>query len=366
MKTPKLSSQRRGVPRLKRRSSPGTAPGTLIADPAAGHSTIHYWRFDRDHCTEQKDCAVEALEPPRGNEEVVWVDVTGLGDTALIERIGERFGFHPLALEDVVNVHQRPKVENYDDHLYVVTRMAVPGHGADTEQVSVFHAPGLVLTFQQRSGDCFEPIRERIRRAKGRIRTMPADYLLYTLIDAVIDGYFPVLEEFGESLETLEHEVITQPDPACVERLHNLKRDLLALRRALWPTRDMLAALLRDESEFITESTQVYLRDAHDHTAQLIDIVETYREISSGLIDVYLSSLSTKLNEVMKVLTMMATVFLPLTFITSLYGMNFDRSLPWNMPELSWPYGYLYALGIMAAAAGLMLYYFWRKGWLGK
>ena len=354
------------MPRLKRRSSPGAAPGTLIADPAADRLTIHYWRFDREHCTEQKNCAVAALEPPRGNAEVVWVDVTGLGDTTLIEGIGERFGFHPLALEDVVNVHQRPKLEDYDDHLYVVTRMALPGLGADTEQVSIFHSPGLVLTFQQRSGDCFEPVRERIRRAKGRIRAMPADYLLYTLIDAVIDGYFPVLEKFGESLEALEHEVITKPDPACVERLHNLKRDLLALRRALWPTRDMLAALLRDESEFITESTQVYLRDAHDHTAQLIDIVETYREISSGLIDVYLSSLSTKLNEVMKVLTMMATVFLPLTFISSLYGMNFDRSFPWNMPELGWPFGYPFALGVMAAAGGLMLYYFWRKGWLGK
>jgi magnesium transporter len=351
---------------LKRRSAPGAAPGTLIADPTAARSTIHYWRFNRERCDEKQDCAPESLDPPQGSGDVVWVDVVGLGDTQLIQRIGERFGFHPLALEDVVNLHQRPKVEDYDNHLYLVARMAVPDQGASTEQLSVFLAPGLVLTFQQRAGDCFEPVRERIRRAKGRIRNMPADYLLYALLDAVVDGYFPVLEKYGEILEALESEIITDPKPVCIEQLHNMRRDLLALRRAIWPSRDMLGALLRGDLDFIAESTRIYLRDTHDHTFQLIDIVETYREIATGLMDAYLSSLSTKLNEVMKVLTIMATVFLPLTFITSLYGMNFDRGSPWNMPELGWRFGYAFSLGIMIAAVGGMIYYFWRKGWLGK
>lgn len=348
---------------MRRRSAPGAAPGTLIPDPAARKSTINYWRYDREHCVEQQNCTLEQLQPLTNSTEVVWVDVVGLGDGGLLQQIGERFGIHPLALEDVVNVHQRSKVENYDNHLYVVVRMTTEERGADTEQVSIFHSPGLVLTFQERPGDCFEPVRERVRRAKGRLRSMAADYLLYALIDAVVDSYFPLLEQYGDRLEKIEHQIITDPNSACIEHLHSLRRDLLALRRAIWPTRDMLAALPREESEFITEPTRLFLRDAHDHTIQLIDIVETYREIAAGLIEIYLSSLSTKLNEVMKVLTLMATVFLPLTFITSLYGMNFDRGSPWNMPELGWRLGYPYALGVMVIAAGSLLYYFWRKGW---
>jgi magnesium transporter len=338
----------------------------LVADPAAARPTIHYWRYSRERCDERADCTVEQLEPAREPDDVVWVDVVGLGDTQLIERIGERFGLHPLALEDVVNVHQRPKAEDYDDHLYVVARMPIPDKGAETEQLSVFHSPGLVLTFQQRAGDCFEPVRERIRRGKGRIRSMPADYLLYALLDAVVDDYFPVLEGHGETLEALENEIIRDPSPPCIERLHTMRRDLLALRRAIWPTRDMLGTLLRGEHDLISEATRVYIRDTHDHTFQLIDVVETYREVATGLIDAYLSSLSTKLNEVMKVLTIMATVFLPLTFITSLYGMNFDRGSPWNMPELGWRLGYPFALLLMLAAVGGMIFYFWRRGWIGK
>ena len=207
-----------------------------------------------------------------------------------------------------------------------------------------------MLTFQQRPGDCFDPVRERIRRAKGRIRAMAADYLLYALIDAVVDDYFPVLERYGDNLESIESSIISDPEPESIERLHELRRGLLALRRSLWPTRDMLSALQREGPGFISEATRVYVRDAHDHTVQLIDIIETYREIAAGLIEIYLSSLSTRLNEVMKILTLMATVFLPLTFITSLYGMNFDRRSPWNMPELGWRLG------------GLLVY-FWRKGW---
>lgn len=348
---------------MRRRSAPGAAPGTLIADPNASKPRFHYWRFDSEHCEEKPDCSLDDLAPARHSAEVVWVDVVGLGDGDRIAQIGRRFDLHPLTLEDVVNVHQRPKVENYDDHLYVVVRMMASGQGMEPEQVSMFLAPGLVLTFQQRPGDCFDPVRERIRKSKGRIRTLAADYLLYALIDAVVDGFFPVLERTGDGLEKIETAIITNPDPECIEQLHNLRRDLLGLRRALWPTRDMLSALQREGPTFISETTRIYLRDAHDHAVQLIDIVETYREIAASLIEMYLSSLSTRLNEVMKVLTLMATVFLPLTFITSLYGMNFDRSSPWNMPELGWRLGYPFSLGIMLIAAGGLLVYFWRKGW---
>lgn len=284
----------------------------------------------------------------------------------MIQSIGTRFGLHHLALEDVVNVHQRPKVEDYGDHIYIVLRMAIPGPTSDTEQVSIFLSKTVVITFQERAGDSFEPVRQRIRQGKGRIRGEKVDYLVYALIDATVDGYFPALDVGGEALATLEDEVVISPKPEHIEHVHNLKRNLLALRRAIWPTRDLLSTLLRDEFGLVSDATRVYLRDVHDHTVQLIDIIETYREIASGLVDAYLSSQSTRLNEIMKFLTIMATVFLPLTFVTGLYGMNFDTESPWNMPELTWPFGYAFALLIMAGAAVGLLYLFWRRGWIGR
>ena len=224
---------------------------------------------------------------------------------------------------------------------------------------------GWVLTFQERAGDCFEPVRERLRHGKGRIRQTGADYLAYALLDAAIDGYFPLLETMGEAIETLEDSVVTDPDRRQVEQLHHIKRDLLVLRRAIWPLRELLGALLRDETSVITPATRPYLRDTYDHTVQLMDIVETYREIASGLLDVYLSSQSARLNEVMKVLTIIATIFMPMSFVASLYGMNFDTTHPFNMPELSWPFGYAFALFIMATIATGLLWWFKRKGWLG-
>jgi magnesium transporter len=356
---------KRTFPRLTRRTAPGTAPGSLIPDPQAHSPTIDYLRFDAHQLTEERDCSAAKL-PPISADEVLWIDVVGLGDAALIQAMGNRYGLHQLALEDVLNVHQRPKVEDYQDHLYIVLRMATPSTGADTEQVSIFLSKGLVITFQERIGDCFDPIRQRIRQAKGRIRGMGPDYLVYALIDAIVDGYFPVIDAAGEALAALEDDVIIDPKPMHIERLHGLKRDLLSIRRAVWPTRDMLSALLRGDLPFLADATHIYLRDAHDHTVQLIDIVETYREIASGMVDAYLSSQSTKLNEVMKFLTIMSTVFLPLTFVVGLYGMNFDRASPWNMPELGWRLGYPFALLIMAGAAAGLLYVFWRKGWLGR
>jgi magnesium transporter len=244
--------------------------------------------------------------------------------------------------------------------------MVLPDRGVETEQVSMFVGKDFLLTFQERTGDCFTPIRDRLRHGTGRVRQLGPDYLTYALIDAVIDGYYPILEGYGEAIDTLEDEVIERAESEQMHRLHVVKRDLLMLRRAVWPTREMVNGLIRDESPFIGDVARVYLRDCYDHTIQLMDVVETYREISSSLLDAYLSSMSARLNEIMKVLTIIATIFIPLSFIASVYGMNFDPSVsPWNMPELKFYYGYPFALAIMAAVAGGLLYYFRRRGWMG-
>jgi magnesium transporter len=354
---------------IKKRAKPGTAPGVLVADPSATATAIASIAFGPDVATngfaeatgiEAADLA--ALRRPTG---VLWADIVGLADHTAIQAVAGQFGLHPLAVEDITNTHQRPKAEIYADHLFIVFRMVTPGGPVEGEQVSLVLGDGWVLTFQEKPGDCFEPVRARLRHGKGRIREAGADYLAYALIDAAIDGYFPVLESMGEAIETLEDSVVNDPDRRQVEELHHVKRDLLVLRRAIWPLREMLNALLRDESSVIAPTTRPYLRDAYDHTVQLMDIVETYREIASGLLDVYLSSQSARLNEVMKVLTIIATIFMPMSFVASLYGMNFDTSHPFNMPELSWPFGYAFALFIMAGIATGLLWWFKRKGWLG-
>jgi magnesium transporter len=270
-----------------------------------------------------------------------------------------------LALEDAINTHQRPKVEEYDDHLFIVALMLDEAGAVETEQVAFFVGAGYVITFQERPGDCFENVRERIRKASGRIRGAGADYTCYALLDAIIDTYFPALERAGDVLEILEDRVIAAPEPGNISELHDMKRRLLLLRRAIWPHREVFNTLLRDEHPLIAPDTRPFLRDCYDHTIQLMDIVETYREMASGLVDVHLSSVSMKLNEVMKVLTVVATVFIPLSFIASVYGMNFDRERsPWNMPELGWHYGYPFSLLLMCASAAGLIWYIWKKGWL--
>ncbi|HEY5598746.1 MAG TPA: magnesium/cobalt transporter CorA, partial [Kiloniellales bacterium] len=309
---------------------------------------------------------LEDIAKNRGKWPVVWVNVDGLRDLDFIRAIGEMFGLHRLALEDVVNVHQRPKVEEYEDHLFVVSRMIAVDDAPHTEQISLFLGDGYLLTFQETVGDCFDPVRDRIRRHRGLIRESGADYLTYALLDAVIDGYFPVLEDYGEELEILEDTVLAAPLREHVGQIHEMKRNFLTLRRAIWPQREMISALSRNTSKQVSDQTRVYLRDCYDHTIQLIDILETYREVASGLVDVYLSSVSARMNEIMKVLTIIATIFIPLGFIAGVYGMNFNQGVsPWNMPELSWYFGYPVALGLMAAVAGGLLFFFRRRGWLG-
>ena len=348
----------------KRRTPIGAPPGTLIPDPSSVAATISLFGYDQDRLIEKSFATVEEITDADCAHKVTWVNVDGLADIPTIQRLGERFGLHGLALEDVVNVHQRPKLEEFDDHLFIVTRAFNEEHHGVAEQISLFLGKGFVLTFQERPGGAFDPVRNQLRRANGRIREFAADYLAYALLDAVTDSFFPALETTGESIAHLEDRVVMSMDTSAMSDIHDMKRDLLDLRRAIWPQREMFSALIRSEMGFIASETKIYLRDCYDHTIQLIDMVETYREIASALVDVYLSSLSNRMNEIMKLLTMIATIFIPLGFVAGLYGMNFDRSFPWNMPELGWRYGYLMALGLMLAVALGLVFYFKRKGWL--
>ncbi|MGF1611214.1 MAG: magnesium/cobalt transporter CorA [Kiloniellales bacterium] len=366
---PAGASRRR---RRHRRTPPGASPGTLVPDPSASAPKVQVMAYDGESVEEQQCRDAAELRGWIGRRNVLWVNVEGLADIELIRRLGELFGLHRLALEDVVNVHQRPKVEEYGDHIFIVTRMlrgdeaSEAGQGPVTEQVSLFLGEGFLLTFQEHPGDPFNLVRERLRGQRGQIRGAKADYLAYALLDAVIDNYFPVLERYGEALEDLEDAVIESTDHRQTAAIHAMKRDLLALRRSIWPQREMINSLIRDSSPLISDQTRIYLRDCYDHTIQLMDLVETFREIASGLVDVHLSSISARMNEIMKVLTIIATIFIPLGFIASLYGMNFDTEVsPWNMPELEWTLGYPFALGLMAAVAIGLLTYFWRKGWIG-
>src|SRR3990172_8308438 len=260
--------------------------------------------------------------PFLGKYPVLWLNVDGLGDAEAIRKFGEILAIHPLSLEDVINVHQRPKVEPYDTYLFIVMHMLLPGQRLETEQLSLFLGADFVLTFQERpGGDCFSTIRERLRKDLSRIRCAGPDYLAYSVLDAVVDNYFPALERYGEQIEDLEQEVVTRPARQTLARIHDVKRDLLTLRRAVWPAREVLNSLVRDESPFIARDTRTYLRDCYDHSVRVIDIIETDRETAFGLLETYLSSMSNRMNEIMKVLTIIATIFIPLTFIVGIYGM---------------------------------------------
>jgi magnesium transporter len=300
-------------------------------------------------------------------ESVSWVDVKGLGSEDVLRRLGQVFGLHALVLEDIVNVPQRPKIEEYHDQLLIIARMVTPKRsgGFFSEQVSFILGRYYLLTVQEEPDyDSFGPIRERIRTNKGTIRRNGADYLAYALLDSIIDGFFPVLEAYGEQIEDLENEVVENPSRQTLEKIHAVKRELLALRRAIWPQRDAINALIRDGSHLICHEVQIYLRDCYDHAIQVLDMVETYRELAASLMDVYLSSVSNKTNEVMKFLTVVSSIFIPLTFIAGVYGMNFNtEKSPFNMPELDWYWGYVACLVLMAVIAFGLIFFFWRRGW---
>jgi magnesium transporter len=298
---------------------------------------------------------------------MLWINVDGVGDAAVVQEIGAMFNLHKLALEDVTNVHQRAKAEPYGDVLFVVAPMPLPNRVWEIEQLSLFVGRNFLISFQERpGGDCLDPVRLRIRAGVGRARSLIPGYLAYALLDAAIDNYFPLIEDCGERLDTLEDAVLGPPSRAIMPHILDVKRDLRVVRRAIWPLRDALNSLIRDQNPLIADETRVYLRDCHDHVIQIIDLLENYRDLASGLTDVYLSNVSNSTNEIMKVLTMFSTVFIPLTFIVGIYGMNFDRDHPLNMPELGWKYGYLLIWGVMIAVVAGALHFFWRRGWIGR
>lgn len=353
----------------RNRHEPGTAPGTLNPEPDAVQTSIDVMAWGGGDLVELEAVTPQQARGCLDDHRVTWVNIEGLADVAVLREVGRAFEVHELILEDVVSIHQRGKVERYGDRLFFVTRMARISEGVvNFEQVGIVLAPGVLLTFQEgKRGDSLEPVRQRVRAGADRLRSSGADYLAYALIDAIVDGYFPVLESLGEELEQLEVELLTNPGPGSMGRIHEVKRSLLAMRRVVWPQREALSVLLRDDSPTIDPRTRTYLLDAQDHTIQLMDLLETYRELASGLVDLYLSSASNRLNEVMKVLTVIATIFIPLSFIASVYGMNFDTERsPYNMPELQWYLGYPFALGIMAVVGLSLLAWFYRRGWIGR
>ncbi len=362
----KHGHRRRRKPRFSRRSKPGDLPGLLQPDPESPPPVVHVIAYGPDQLLEKRVTDCQQVRDLVGKAPVTWINVEGLGDANTIRSIGELFHLHPLALEDVVNTHQRPKAEPYQGSLFIVARMAELNDRLETEQISLFLGQNFVVTFLEDPGDAFDTVRQHLRHSQGRIRSSNAGYLAYALLDAVVDGYFPVVEEYGERLDEIEDEVVSRPSRATIAWAHQVKRDLRGLRRAVWPLREAINALSRDQSEFIDAETRVYLRDCYDHTVQIIDIVETYRELDADLTDLYLSSLSNRLNEVMKVLTIIATIFMPLSFIASIYGMNFNpQASPYNMPELNWRYGYPFALGLMLVTAVGMYWFFRYKRWVG-
>ena len=346
-------------------AQPGSAPG-LLARPGAGPSEvqIRVMRYSSEKLDEVKASSVEEALAHLDGAGIVWIDVIGL-DVTTLEVLGEKLGLHALALEDVMHAGQRPKVDDYGDHAFVVLKQVQQRSGATAfEQISLFLGAGFVLTVQETPEDDWEPVRQRIRSGRVRIRKSGADYLAYALIDAVIDSYFPLLEELGDRIENLQEALLEQADREMLERIHAINRELILIRRAAWPHREVANALERSESGLVKKGTRVFLRDCYDHTVQTLDILESYRDLAGGLKDLYLSIVSNRMNEVMKVLTVMASIFIPLTFLAGIYGMNFDpEASRWNMPELGWRWGYpAFWLTILALAAGMILL-FKRKNW---
>jgi magnesium transporter len=362
------------APRPRRRSkrrlpTPGTPPGLLVADPEAPAPVVSVLAFGPDGVDERVLKSVDELPALLGRRPVTWVQVAGLGDAAVLEKLGEIFHLHRLALEDVLNTRQRAKFERYEGHDVLFVRMPGTAEGAaTTEQLALFFGQGFVLSFDERPGDCFEPIRRRLREGKGRLRAAGPDYLAYTLLDAVIDAYFPVVEVAGERLEALEEDILAGASPqGLIGRIHEVRRDLLVVRRALWPVREVVSAMQREDEVAVTPETRLYLRDVYDHVVNLLDVLENLREIAAGLLELHLSAISNRMNEIMKVLTIISTIFIPLTFIVGVYGMNFSpQAGPWSMPELRASWGYPAVWLVMLVIVVAMLVFFRRKGWLGS
>lgn len=345
----------------KRHPHVGSRPGTLVISSEAPPPKIRMIEYNQTELNERDLASIDEFPAEASEEYLTWLDVQGFGDLEMMQKIGQRFALHPLLLEDIVNAPQRPKAESYGDQLLLIVRMVSVGvdEVIEIEQVSLVFTTQYVLTFQERYGDVLDPVRRRIRSGKGPMRTLGADYLAYAIADTIVDGYYPVLETIGTRLEKLEETVIHNPTPAVLGELNGLKNQLVNLRRSIWPQRDAVNQLLRGDHAGISDEVRVYLRDTYDHCVQTSEVAEMYREMVTGQMNLYLSSIANRTNEVMKVLTIMASIFIPLTFLAGIYGMNFD-----HMPELHvwWAYPIIWLT--MFAVAGGMLWYFQRKGWI--
>lgn len=346
----------------KRSRKTGLPPGTLvhIGEKKTDKVAITAFSYAGVRCDEYQVLSLDELAPP-ADESVTWVNVSGVHRTDILESCGKQFQLHSLLLEDIANTDQRPKLDDYETCLFLVLKMLSVTERQDivVEQVSLVFGRNFVLSFQENGTDVFTPVRDRLRGGKGRLRQSGADYLFYALVDAIVDQYFAVVEVLGEKIEELQDLVVSDPKPETLHKIHALKRQLLFLRRAVWPLREVTNNLSRSECPFLQESTKVFFRDVYDHVVQIVDTIETLREMVSASLDIYLSSISYRLNAVMKVLTIITTIFMPLTFIVGIYGMNFE-----HMPELKWEWGYPLVVGVMVMIAIAMLGFFIRKRWI--
>ena len=347
----------------------GMSPGSLIFTGVKKTDKIEVSLFDYNSntCKEMKVIDIDELAGYKDNPNVTWINITGLHDVNMLDRVGNIFNIHPLVLEDILNVSHSPKIEDYENYLFIVVKMINfnnDDNSLNIEQISIIIGRNYIITFQEREGDVFEPLRERIRTAKGLVRKYGEDYLAYRLLDSIIDNYFIVLENFDENIEEIEDQILSQTDDSSLEQIHHLRKELVKLRRAVSPLREMIFTIEKEKFQFIQKSTFVYLRDLSDHVKQIIDTIENYREFINGLLDVYLSSASHRMNEVVKLLTIISTIFIPLTFIVGIYGMNFRTDVSkWNMPELNWWLGYPFVMGLMLIIAVCLIIFFKKKRW---
>jgi magnesium transporter len=341
----------------------GLPPGSLVFVGKQRVEDVHISVMDY---TESEVREISAATPEEchgylNNDSVTWINVTGIHDADALGRLAEVFNIHPLVMEDVLNTGQRPKFEDYGEIIFCIVKMLYRGSENEeivAEQVSMVLGQGCLITFQEMEGDVFGVLRDRIRDGKGRIRKMGSDYLAYALLDSIVDNYFIVLEDVGDNIEELQEQVLARPDPKALQAIHGLKRDMIFMRKNLWPLRELVNGIDKSESNLITKALTPYLRDLHEHTFQVIDTVETWRDLLSGALDIYMTGVSNRMNEVMKVLTIIATIFIPLTFVAGIYGMNFE-----HMPELHWKFAYPLVWVVMLAIAGGMAIFFKRKRW---
>ncbi|MEJ2109256.1 MAG: magnesium/cobalt transporter CorA [Acidobacteriota bacterium] len=354
----------------KHSKAKGLRPGTIvfIGDKKLEKTQIRIIDYDEENLEEKRVDSVEECFPFKEKPTITWINIDGLHEVEIIEKIGQHFNIHPLILEDIANTGQRPKLDASGDCLFLSLKMLAMSEDSDAilrEQFSFVVGPNFVISFQEKIGDVFESVRERMRKQVPKTRFMYSDYLAYALVDAVVDGYFSVLETLSERMEKVEDQLLEDPGPEDLESIHELKRELALMRKAVWPLREVIGSLDRTDSELVHDFTRAYLRDLYEHTVQVIDTVETFRDMASGLLDLYLSSVSNRMNEVMKVLTIIATIFIPLGFLAGIYGMNFDTSIsPFNLPELGLRYGYiLFWILVLLIGGGLFLF-FKRKKWL--